>query len=186
MNLQFWSNLFGGEETSTKMDQYGQNMGYCGFNKGRFSPFYTPYNTIFRAPHVFVIHVPAPVQQVHTGCCSQNMNNYVWTYKTINLAEKKAKRASKQLRDRLRRENFLEQTSISVAFPFSELTDEEMTNALLYEGMTRLSEVMETIANLEKENKMLKNSVEVLRTELNNEQSTLENLKIDIENLLRE
>ena len=161
-------------------------MGYCGFNKGRFSPFNTSHNTGFRAPHVFVIHVPARVQQVHTGCCSQNMNNYVWTYKTTNSAEKKAKRASKQLRDMLRREKFLEQTSISAAFPFSELTDEEMTNALLYEDMTRLSEAMETIANLEKENKTLIDSVEVLRTELNNEQSTLENLKIENENLIRE
>ena len=156
MNSQFWSNLFGGEETSTKMDQYRQNLGYCGFNKGRFSPFYTPYNTRFRAPHVFVIHVPAPVQQVYTGCCSQNMNNYVWTYKTINLAEKKAKRASKQLRDMLRRENFLEQTSISVAFPFIELTDEEMTNALLYEDMTRLSEAMGLLQILKKKKRCSK------------------------------
>ena len=75
------------------------------------------------------------------------------------MAEKKAKRASKQLRDRLRREKFLEQKSVSVAFPFSELTDEEMTNALSCEDMTCLSEAMETIANLEKENKMLKDSV---------------------------
>ena len=131
-------------------------------------------------------HVPAPVQQVHTGCCSQNMNKDVRTYKTTNSAEKKAKSASKHLRDRLRREKFLEQKSISVAFPFSELTDEDMTNALSCEDMRRLSKTMETIANLEKENKMLKDSVEVLSMELNNEQSTLENLKIEIENLIRE
>ena len=130
MNFQFWSNLFGGEETLIKMDQYRQNMGYRGFNRGRFSPFYTPYNAGFRAPSVFVVHVPAPVQQVHTGCCSQNINNYARTYKTTNSAQKKAKRASKQLRDRLRREKFLEQQSISVDFPFSGLTDEEMANAL--------------------------------------------------------
>ena len=166
----------------TKMDLYRQNMGYCGFNEGRFSPFYAPYNAGFRAPPVFVVHVPAPVQQAHIGCCSQNMNNYVRTYKNTNSAEKKAK----QLRDRLRREKFLEQKNISVAFPFSELTDEEMTNALSCEDMARLSEAMETIANLEKENKMLKDSVEVLRTELNNEKSMLEDLKIENENLIRE
>ena len=96
VNFQFWSNLLGVEETLIKMDQYRQNMGYRGFNRGRFSPFYAPYNAGFRAPPVFVIHVPAPVQQVHTGCCSQNMNNYVRTYKTTNSAEKKAKRASKR------------------------------------------------------------------------------------------
>ena len=170
MNLQFWSNLFGGEETLTKMDQYRQNMGYCGFNKGRFSPLYAPYicNAGFRAPPVFVIHVPAPVQQVHTGCCSQNMNNFVRTYKTTNSAQKKAKRASKQLRDKLRREKFLEQKSISVDFPFSGLTDEEMANALSCEDMTRLSEAMKTIANLENETKMLKDSVEASRTDLIN------------------
>ena len=57
------------------------------------------------------------------------MNNYIRTYKTTISAEKKAKRASKQLRDMLRREMFIEQKSISMAFQFSELTDEEMTDA---------------------------------------------------------
>ena len=70
------------------------------------------------------------------------MNCYARTYKTTNSTQKKAKRASKQLRDRLRRENFLEQKSISVAFRFSELTDEEMVNALSCVDMTRLSEAM--------------------------------------------
>ena len=186
MNFQFWCNLSGGEETLTKMDQYRQNMGYRGFNRGRFSPFYTPYNAGFRAPSVFVIHVPAPVQQVHTGCCSQNMNNYVRTYKTINSAQRKAKRASKQLRDRLRRLKFLEQKSISVDFPFSELTDGEMANALSCEDMIRLSEAMKTIANLENENKMLKDSVEASRTDLINGQITQNKLKIKNENLIRE
>ena len=41
-------------------------------------------------------------------------------------------------------------------FPFSGFTDEEMANALLCEDMTRFSEAMKTIANLENENKMLK------------------------------
>ena len=142
VNFRFWSNLFGGEVTLMKMDQYRQNMGYRGFNRGRFSPFYAPCNAGFRAPPVFVIHVPAPVQQVHTGCCSHKMNNYARSYKTSNSVQKKAKRASKHLRDRLRREKFLEQKVISVAFPFSELTDEEMTDALPCQDMTRLSELV--------------------------------------------
>ena len=186
MNFQFWSNLFGGEETLIKMNQYRQNIGYRGFNRGRFLPFYTPYNAVFRAPSVFVIHVLAPVQQVHTDCCSQNINNYARTYKTTNSAQKKAKRASKQLRDRLRREKFLEQKSVSVDFPFSGLTDEEMTNALSCEDMTRLSEAMKTIANLENENKMLKDSVDESRTDLINGQITQNKLKIENENLVRE
>ena len=176
MNFQFWSNLFGGEETLIKMDQHRQNMGYRGFNRGHFSPFYAPYNARFRAPPVFVIHVPAPVQQVHTGCCIQNMNNYAQSYKTSNSVQKKAKRESKQLRDRLRREKFLEQKSISLAFPFSELTDEEMTNALSCQDMTRLSEAMKTIANLEKENKMLKDSVEASRTDLKSPQHRIQDM----------
>ena len=53
------------------MDQYRQNMGYRGFKRGRFSPFYTTYNAGFRAPPVFIIHVPTTVQQVHTGYCSE-------------------------------------------------------------------------------------------------------------------
>ena len=83
------------------MDQYRQNMGYRGFNRGRFSPFYAPHNAGFLTPPVFihiVIHVSAPVQQRHTGCCSQNMNNYARSYITSNSVQKKAKRASKQLR----------------------------------------------------------------------------------------
>ena len=71
-------------------------------------------------------------------------------------------------------------------FLFSELTDEEMANALSCEDMTRLSEAMKTFANLENENKVLKGSVEVSRAEVNNEQSTLENMKIENENLIRE
>ena len=161
-------------------------MGYRGFNRGCFSPFYAPYNAGFRAPPVFVIHFPAPVQQVHTGCCSQDMNNYARSYKTSNSVQKKAKRASKQLRDRLRREKFLEQKFISVTFPFSELTDEEMTNALSCQDMARLSEAMKTIANLEKENKMLKDSVEASRTDLTKGEITQNKLKIEIENLIRE
>ena len=73
-----------------------------------------------------------------------------------------------------------------MAFPFSELTDEEMTNALLCQDMTRLSEAMKTIANLEKENKMLKDFVETSRTDLTNGQITQNKLKIEIENLIRE
>ena len=166
------------------MDQCRQNMGYC--DKVRFSPFYAPYNAGFRAPPVFVIHVPAPVQQVHTGCYCQNINNHVRTYKTTNSTEKKAKRTSKQLRDRLRREKFLEQKSISVDFPFSGLTDEEMANALSCEDMTRFSEAMKTIANFENENKMLKDSVEASRTDLTNGQIKQNKLKIKNENLIRE
>ena len=98
------------------MYQYRQNMGYRGFNRGRFSPFYTPYNARLHATPVFVIHVPAPVQQSHIGCCSQNMNNYARTYKITKSGEKKAKRASKQLRDRLRREMIIQQNSMSTAF----------------------------------------------------------------------
>ena len=123
---------------------------------------------------------------MHAGCCSQNINNYARTYKTTNSAQKKTKRASKQLRDRLRREKFLEQKSISVAFPFSELMDEEMTNALSCQHMTRLSEAMKTTANLEKENKMIKDSVEASRTDLINGQITQNKLKIENENLIRE
>ena len=91
-----------------------------------------------------------------------------------------------QLRDKLRREMFIEQKSISMAFPFGGLTDEEMTNALSSEEMTRLAEATNTIVSLEKENKVLKDSVEVLRTVLTNEQSMLEKLKIENENLIRE
>ena len=72
------------------------------------------------------------------------------------------------------------------SFPFSELSDEEMTDALSSEEMTRLAEATNTIVSLEKENKILKDSVEVLRTELTNEQSTLEKLKIENENFIRE
>ena len=43
----------------------------------------------------------------------------------------------------------------------------------------------EHIISLEKENKMLKGS-EMLRTELRNEQSALENLEIQNKNLIRE
>ena len=73
-----------------------------------------------------------------------------------------------------------------MAFQFTELTDEEMTNALSCEGMTRLSEAMKTIANLENENKMLKDSVEASRTDLINGQITQNKLKIENENLIRE
>ena len=133
-----------------KMDQYRRNMGYRGFNRHRFSPFYAPYNAGFRAPLVFVIHVLAPVQQVHTSCCSQNVNNYIFLlifllYKTTNSAEKKAKRASKRLRDRLRREKFLQQKSICVALPFHEFSDEEMTDAFSSEEITCISEAMNTL-----------------------------------------
>ena len=66
-----------------------------------------------------------------------------------------------------------------MVFPFSELTDEEMTNALSCQDMTRLSEAMKTIANLENENKMLKDSVEASRTDLTNGQITQNKLKIE-------
>ena len=55
-----------------------------------------------------------------------------------------------------------------MAFPFSELTDEEMAIALSCQNMTRLSEAIKSIANLEKENKMLKDSVEASRTDFIN------------------
>ena len=113
------------------------------------------------------------------------MNNYVRTYKSTNSTEKTLKRASKELRDRLRREKFLEQKSIYVAFPFIELTDEEMTNSLSCEDMIQLSEAMKTVANLENENKMLKDSVEASRTDLTNGQITQNKLKIEDENLIR-
>ena len=71
-------------------------------------------------------------------------------------------------------------------FPFSELTDEEMANALACEDMPRLSEAMKTIANLENENKILKDSVEASRTDSINGQITQNKLKIENENLIRE
>ena len=52
--------------------------------------------------------------------------------------------------------------------------------------MARLAEATNTIISLEKENKVLKDSVEMLRTELRNEQSALENLEIKNKHLIRE
>ena len=61
-----------------------------------------------------------------------------------------------------------------------------MTNALSCEYMTRLSEAMNTIANFENENKMLKDSVDASRTDLINGQIAQNKLKIENENLVRE
>ena len=56
---------------------------------------------------------------MHTDCCSQNIKNYARIYKTTNSADEKAKRASKQLRERLRREKFLGIRVVSPSFPFA-------------------------------------------------------------------
>ena len=60
-----------------------------------------------------------------------------------------------------------------MALSFHEFSDEEMTDALSSEEITLIYEATNTIISLEKENKVLKDLAEMLRTELTNEQSAL-------------
>ena len=124
-----------------------------------------------RTPY-FIIHVPPPVLRCESTYCG--------LHKTRNrntggakFEEQKWKSASKRLRDRKRLENFIERKSLCAAFPFSELSDQELTDTF-FDGMAswvdilcdKLSGAEWKIRSLKKENKDLQESVTLLQLDL--------------------
>ena len=124
-----------------------------------------------RTPY-FMIHVPTPVLRCGSTYCGLHKTKNRITG-GAKFEEQKWKSASKRLRDRKRLENFIERKSLFAAFPFSELSDQELTDTFFY-GMVSGVDILcdkrsgaeWKIRSLKKENKDLQESVTLLQLDL--------------------
>ena len=89
-----------------------------------------------RTPY-FIIHVPTPVLQCESAYCGlHKAGNRI--SRGAKSEQQKWKSASKQLGDRKRLESFIERKSLCAAFPFSEVSDQELTDTF-FDGMVACS-----------------------------------------------
>ena len=109
------------------MEYYGRpNFGYNTSHNGQFWRYRMQPNCGSRTPY-FIIHVPPPVLRCESIYCGLHKTRNRIT-RGAKSEEKKWKSVSKQLRDRKRLEQFIERKSLCAAFPFSELSDQELTD----------------------------------------------------------
>ena len=92
-----------------------------------------------RTPY-FIIHVPPPVLRCESTYCGLHKTRNQIT-EGAKFKEQKWKSASKRLRDRKRLENFIERKSLCAAFPFSELSDQELTDTF-FDGMVSRVDIL--------------------------------------------
>ena len=92
-----------------------------------------------RTPY-FIIHVPPPVLRCESAYCGlHKTRNRITT--GDKSEEKKCKSVSKQLRDRNRLEQFIKRKSLCATFPFSELSDQELTDTF-FDGMVSRVDIL--------------------------------------------
>lgn len=88
----------------------------------------------------FTIHVPPPVLRCESAYCGLHKTRNRIT-RGARFEEQKWKSASKRLRDRKGLENFIERKSLFAAFPFSELSDQELTDTF-FDGMVSRVDIL--------------------------------------------
>ena len=88
----------------------------------------------------FTIHVPPPVLRCESAYCGLHKTRNRIT-RGARFEEQKWKSASKRLRDRKGLENFIERKSLFAAFPFSELSDQELTDSF-FDGMVSRVDIL--------------------------------------------
>ena len=154
------------------MEYYGrQNFGYNTSHNGQFWRYRMQPNCGPRTPY-FIIHVPPPVLRCESTYCGLHKTRNRITG-GAKFEEQKWKSASKRLRDRKRLENFIERKSLCAAFPFSDLSDQELTDTF-FDGMVSWVDILcekrsgaeWKIRSLKTENKDLQESVTLLQLDL--------------------
>ena len=154
------------------MEYYGkQNFGCNTSHNGQFWRYSMQPKCGPRTPY-FIIHVPPPVLRCESVICGLHKTRNRITG-GAKFEEQKWKSASKRLRDGKRLENFIERKSLCAAFPFSELSDQELTDTFFDEIVSCVDNLCEKLSgaewkirSLKTENRDLQESVTLLQLDL--------------------
>ena len=121
---------------------------YDGFYHRDIGHYWLPYISSYQQP-VFVVHIPVPVQHVATSRVQTSDNN--------RWGQSKSK--ATKLRDKQRKQKFMECKSIISSFPFYGLNDDEFRMEAVNDVKpretqisTKLTAAEKTIKRLQKEN----------------------------------